>query len=218
MMKTNVVPQRHWQEVYTQKDPTQVSWFQSAPTPSLELVQELRLPADSKVLDVGGGTSALAVALAAEGLNVTVLDLAPAALAYAQSYFDAQAVQKIRWLAGDILDNGYITAHISPDSIDLWHDRAVFHFLVEVEQQQRYVQSVARSVKPGGYAIIATFSPDGPEQCSGLPVQRYSSDSLAQLFSPDFKLIGHQRHEHVTPSGAVQPFTFVTLQRKEDQA
>ncbi|GHG04591.1 hypothetical protein GCM10017783_16530 [Deinococcus piscis] len=203
--------QVHWQGVYTTKDPTAVSWFQAAPTPSLELIQGLDLSAHAQMVDIGGGTSALAGALLVQGLDITVLDIAPAALAYAQARL-GEAAQQVQWVAADILDAEQLAEHLAPGSVEIWHDRAVFHFLHGDERLQ-YVEAAARAVAPGGYAIIGTFAPDGPERCSGLSVRRYSAEALAEMFAPAFQLVSAQRHEHITPGGSVQAFTFVTLQR-----
>lgn len=203
--------QEHWQGVYTTKDPESVSWFQAAPTPSLELVQALKPRAGARAVDIGGGTSALGAALLARGLEVTVLDIAPAALAHAQAR-TGEAAQQIQWVAADILDAEQLAEHLAPGSVETWHDRAVFHFLSGPERRQ-YVEAAARAVAPGGHAVIGTFAPDGPERCSGLSVTRYSAEALAEVFAPAFELVSSQRHEHTTPGGSVQAFTFVTLQR-----
>ncbi|MCY1703379.1 class I SAM-dependent methyltransferase [Deinococcus sp. SL84] len=199
--------QAHWEGVYQEGDPTGVSWYQPTPQMSLELIDSLNLPAGERVLDVGAGASALPDGLLERGLKVQVLDLSARALELTRERLGARA-DAVTWQVGNVL-----SALLGAAEFAVWHDRAVFHFLTDGTGQQRYVAQAAAAVQIGGYAIIATFAPDGPQKCSGLPVQRYSAAELAATFAPSFVLRQELRHEHVTPSGAMQPFTFVLLER-----
>lgn len=201
----------HWETVYRTKAPTQVSWFQARAALSLELIQTV-VPMTAAVLDVGGGASPLVDGLWAAGYrNLTVLDLSATALQHAQSRL-APYETTIRWIEGDVL-----TIQLPPASVDCWHDRAVFHFLVESADRARYLAQVKRAVKPGGYVLVATFAADGPTQCSGLPVARYSEKQLHDQFGNDFRLMVSRHEEHRTPGGSFQAFTYC-LCRYEPQA
>ena len=191
----------HWQYMYAAKGEREVSWFQDDAQPSLALIEEVGSPS-STVIDIGGGASRLADLLLQRGLlDLTILDLSSAALAAAKARIGSEA-RRIHWIVADVTD-------WKPSrTYDVWHDRATFHFMVAEPDRADYLSRLVRSLKPGGYAIIATFAPDGPELCSGLPVRRYDADTLAQTFGPGFQLISSRRHEHVTPWGAAQPFQF----------
>ncbi len=160
------------------------------------------------MIDIGGGSSSLAGQLLLAGLRpVTVLDIAPAALARARNRLAPSIQAEINWRSGDVLT--------SPDlpSCDVWHDRAVFHFLTDTDDQTRYAEVAGRTIRPGGYLIVGTFAMDGPESCSGLPIQRYNCDSLSRVFRDVFILTLSMNETHVTPSGVKQPFVFVVMQR-----
>lgn len=197
----------HWQGVYTAKAETDVSWFQDSPSPSLELFDLVKAGADTAVVDVGGGASRLVDALVARGIvDVTVLDLSAQALEVARKRLGAAAAG-VGFIAADV------TAWEPERRFAVWHDRAAFHFLTETGPQEAYISRLKRGLDPGGYAIIGTFAPDGPERCSGLPVQRHDAQSLAALLGPDFTLVDHRRHDHVTPWRSVQKFQFSTFRR-----
>jgi trans-aconitate methyltransferase len=199
--------QSHWQNVYLSKGEQQVSWTQADPQPSLGLIEKFAHGRDATIIDVGGGASRLVDALLAHGFAaITVLDLSEAALQSAQARLGEQGAT-VRWIAADA------TAWQPPQSFDIWHDRAAFHFLVEEKDRTAYVECLHAGVKPGGYAIIATFAPDGPEKCSGLPVQRYDPESLSRTIGSAFDLVEHQGHRHVTPWGAAQSFQYSVLRR-----
>jgi trans-aconitate methyltransferase len=194
--------QAHWESVYSSKSVDEVSWHQAVPAPSLELAEAAGVGESTAVIDVGGGTARFVDCLLDLGLrDLTVLDLSSQALATAKARLGARA-SEVRWITADI-------TRWAPDrQYDLWHDRAVFHFLTEAEDRAAYVACLTRALAPGGHAIIATFAPDGPDRCSGLPVVRYSPESLAQTLGTDFRLIIAQPHRHATPSGASQSFQF----------
>jgi ubiquinone/menaquinone biosynthesis C-methylase UbiE len=196
-------PKSHWEKVYTTKSTSEVSWFQEHAKLSLQLIQDAGIPLSANLIDVGGGASTLVDDLLANGYeNITVLDISGAALAAARRRLGPQAA-KVRWLEANILD-----VTLPERAYDVWHDRAVFHFLLTPADRQAYVQLVLRSVKPGGLVLVATFGEDGPTMCSGLPVMRYSANALHQEFGELFTLLGHEKESHATPSGNVQQFVY----------
>ncbi|QDF98367.1 SAM-dependent methyltransferase [Azoarcus sp. DD4] len=193
----------HWDEVYATKAAQSVSWYQPHAALSLDLIRRTGAGRDAAIIDVGGGASTLVDDLLADGYrHLSVLDLSAEALAIARRRLGAPA-DTVRWIAGDVTTVPLPTCHF-----DVWHDRAVFHFLTEPAQRRAYVQQVMRAVKPGGHVIVATFAPDGPLQCSGLPVMRYSADSLHDEFGAAFRLLEHRDEEHLTPAGKVQHFIY----------
>lgn len=192
----------HWQGTYTAKAEHEVSWSQDQPQPSLDLIMQVAASPASAIVDIGGGASRLAATLLSRGFqNLTVLDLSEAALAAARARIGDEA-DRIRWITADA------TTWKPPQSYDVWHDRATFHFLVEGADRAAYLSRLTRFLRPGGHAVIATFAPDGPERCSGLPVVRYDADSLARTLGPAFVCVSTQRHTHTTPWGASQAFQF----------
>lgn len=197
----------HWQNVYAAKPDTEVSWFQEDPAPSLELVAATGISAKADIIDVGGGASRLVDRLLDRGFSrLTVLDISANALALAQKRLGLRA-DGIDWIAADI------RAWEPSATFDLWHDRAAFHFLTEPVDREAYIARLTKAVRPGGHAIIATFAPDGPERCSGLPIVRYGPDDLARTLGPRFHLIESRRHDHETPGGATQRFQFCRFLR-----
>jgi SAM-dependent methyltransferase len=197
----------HWNRVYTTKTELDVSWFEPLPAISIEMLEAAGMTADSCVLDVGGGDSHLVDALAARGLDcLAVLDVSGAALDRAKTRLGPAALTPI-WIEADV------TREWSLKPMDIWHDRAVFHFLTAPEERARYKQHLLETLKPGGTAIIATFALDGPEKCSGLPVQRYSPDRLAEELGSAFELRDALSHVHTTPWGSTQSFQYSRLRR-----
>ncbi|RQG99842.1 class I SAM-dependent methyltransferase [Paraburkholderia dinghuensis] len=201
----------HWERVYTTKAPTGVSWFQEHARQSVELIRQTGVTKDAEIIDVGGGASTLIDDLIGEGyLNLTVLDLSEAALSAARSRLGARA-NRVAWMAGDITQ-----IELPVHAYDVWHDRAVFHFLTAKEERDAYVRTVLRAVKPGGSVIVATFAEDGPDHCSGLPVVRYSADALHDEFGAPFTLLKQEREEHHTPFGTVQKFIYCLCRKEAD--
>jgi len=200
----------HWQQVYTSKASDAVSWYRPHLDRSLAFIDGLALAPDAPILDVGAGASTLVDDLLARGLrDVTVNDLADAALDHTRARIAAlppPAQSAVRYLAGDITTLALPAAHYA-----LWHDRAAFHFLTEPAQRRAYVAQAARSLRPGGHLLIATFALDGPERCSGLPVCRYDAAALAAEFAPHFRPIADAREQHPTPFGTTQSFLYVLL-------
>jgi SAM-dependent methyltransferase len=200
--------QAHWEGVYTQKAENEVSWFQENPAPSLELIEKAGATAASAIVDIGGGASRLVDNLVDRGFkDVTVLDLSDAALQAAKARLGGHASQ-VHWIVADA------TVWEPPKVYDVWHDRAAFHFLTEDHHRAAYVVRVERALKVGGHAIISTFSLDGPERCSGLPVVRYDPVSLGQTLGRAFQLVDTQRHVHATPWGSDQSFQFSVFRRR----
>lgn len=194
---------QHWERVYTTKSAEQVSWFQEHAAHSLQLICQTGVDRHAAIIDVGGGASTLADDLLNAGhTGLTVLDLSAAALETARQRLGERAGQ-VRWLTGDIT-----RAELPRHAFDLWHDRAVFHFLTDPADRAAYVRQVLRAVRPGGHVIVATFAEDGPLQCSGLPVMRYRPEGLHAEFGDAFTLLKHNKEAHHTPFGSVQQFVY----------
>jgi SAM-dependent methyltransferase len=201
--------QAHWQQVYETRASDAVSWYQPVPRPSADLLQRAGATPGSVVVDIGGGASTLVDWLIDNGFrDVTVLDLSDAALAAARKRLGA-ASSGVSWIAADV------TKWRPARLYDIWHDRAAFHFLTDPGDRAAYLDRLRAGLRPGGHAIIGTFAPDGPEKCSGLPVERFDAEKLAATLGEGFRLVDSCRHEHVTPSGAVQRFHFGTFRRED---
>lgn len=196
-------PKTHWENFYSTRATTAVSWFQVHAELSLRLVRSTGATADSPIIDVGGGASTLVDDLLTAGYqNVTVLDLSAAALHAARGRLGARAAS-VQWLEADIT-----CATLPAGAYEVWHDRAVFHFLTAPDDRAAYVRAALHAVKPGGHVIVATFADDGPTHCSGLPVVRYSADELHAAFGERFELLRHEKEAHRTPFGTVQQFVY----------
>ncbi|CAG0934028.1 hypothetical protein PLCT1_02562 [Planctomycetaceae bacterium] len=203
----------HWQAVYQAKGPDQLSWFQAEARVSRDLIARLAPERDARILDVGAGSSTLVDGLLASGYrHLTVLDLSPAALSQARQRL-GQAAGSVDWREADVL-----SASFDEGTFDVWHDRAVFHFLTDPADRVRYVDQVRRAVHPDGFVLIATFAEDGPTRCSGLDVRRYSATELHGEFGADFQVVASQREDHVTPWGAVQAFMYCACRYRPGQA
>jgi len=193
----------HWDNVYSMKPTDGVSWFQEHAEQSLRLIRGTDIPLTASVIDVGGGASTLVDDLLRSGYSsLTVLDLSAAALAAAQTRLGAKS-SAVCWIEANIID-----ASLPIHAYDVWHDRAAFHFLTSPQDRHSYVETVLRAVKPGGHVIVATFAEDGPTQCSGLPVMRYSANELYAEFGAPFTLLSHEKEEHRTPFGTMQKFVY----------
>jgi len=197
----------HWEGVYTAKREREVSWFQEDPALSLELIRAVS-PARGRVIDVGGGASALVDRLLDSGFeHVAVLDISRSALDKARARLDERA-NAVRWIEADV------TMAEDLGEFDVWHDRAVFHFLTHPADRQRYVKLARRSISPGGHLIIASFAGDGPKRCSGLDVCRYNAASLAAGLGEGFSLVREARETHLTPWGSPQAFFYGVFRRQ----
>jgi SAM-dependent methyltransferase len=198
----------HWDEIYADVGPSQVSWYQPTATVSLQLIDGLELRGDEPVVDVGGGASTLVDALLARGhSDVTVLDLSQAALDAAGARLGRELDRRTHLVCQDVL------TWTPPRRFGLWHDRAVFHFLVDPAAQAAYLKVLKAATDPGSHVVIGTFAADGPEYCSGLPVARYDADALGAALGTGFMIVDTAREEHITPRGAAQLFTWLSATR-----
>ena len=196
-------PKTHWEHIYETKAPTQVSWYQEHARFSLECIRKTGIQKTDAIIDVGGGSSTLVDDLVAEGYqHISILDVSAAALQLARQRLGTHAVD-VNWIEADITQ-----ADLPEQAYDLWHDRAVFHFLTQATDRQRYIDTVRHAVRVGGHIILATFAPDGPERCSGLDVVRYSPESLHKEFGGNFELVDSTRETHHTPFGTEQKFIY----------
>jgi 2-polyprenyl-3-methyl-5-hydroxy-6-metoxy-1,4-benzoquinol methylase len=192
----------HWEDVWTRKKSNEVSWYQENPKTSIDLILSTRLSKDSKIIDVGGGDSNLVGKLFELGFtNITVLDISAKALEMAKERLGKKA-EMVKWLEGDIRQFD------TNDRYDIWHDRALLHFLTSEEDLKNYVELTRKHVKEGGYLVLSTFSTKGPMMCSGLDTRQYSEESMKKLFSNGFEHIKSFEEEHITPFGKGQIFTY----------
>lgn len=191
----------HWEEVYSTKSANAVSWYQEHAALSLKLIHQTNLPNTAAIIDVGGGASTLADDLVHSGYSdISVLDISQAALDVAKARLPSK---NIHWIEGDI------TKIDLPESrYDIWHDRAVFHFLTEIEDRRRYVALLKKTLRSNGHVIMATFAETGPEKCSGLTIKRYSAEKLQEELGPNFTLIKHAFETHQTPFNTEQNFIY----------
>jgi hypothetical protein len=197
----------HWDDTYAAGEITR-SWYQQHPGMSLRMLDAAGIRADASVIDVGGGASPLAGALLERGFrDVTVLDISAAGMAYARQHLGARAGQ-VQWLVADV------RTWAPGRRYRVWHDRAVFHFLIIAEERRQYLDVLESATEPGALAVFGCFAPDGPRQCSGLPVARYAAHDLAGELGRRWTLISQDREEHHTPAGAIQPFTWAALRRQ----
>lgn len=204
----NMKPKTHWEHIYETKAPTRVSWYQEHAQISLQFIQRAGIQKTDHIIDVGGGASTLVDDLLAAGFeHVTVLDVSAKALEFARGRLGERA-GLVNWIEADITQ-----ADLPEGAYDLWHDRAVFHFLTQPADRQRYIETARRAVRRGGHVIVATFAPDGPDHCSGLEVMRYSPESLHGEFGAGFGLVDSARETHHTPFGAGQKFIYCYCRR-----
>ena len=196
-------PRRHWESVYREKGPAEVSWYRPHLEQSLRYLDAAGLDPDAAIIDVGGGESTFVDDVLERGYrNVSLLDVSETALEFVRKRLGARA-GGVRWLCADVT-----TAELPQHAFDFWHDRAVFHFLGAPEGRVRYVENVRRSVRRGGHVLVATFGLQGPMKCSGLDVVRYSPDSLHDEFGSEFAKVGEATETHVTPWGTEQEFIY----------
>lgn len=192
----------HWQQVYKEKEPTEVSWYQPVPEKSLELIRATGLPKNAPILDAGGGASRLVDHLLRDGYtDISVLDISANALDRTRFRL-GEFADAVNWIEADA------TLFQPVRRYALWHDRAVFHFLTEVEDRDDYIDVVTRALSPGGAFVLATFGPEGPLRCSGLDIQRYGIEQLQDLLGSRFHLGGDELEGHVTPTGSTQQFLY----------
>ena len=196
----------HWQQVYREKEPTEVSWYQPVPEKSLLLIRSTGIPRDDAILDAGGGVSTLVDCLLDEGYtDLSVLDISGRALERSRARL-GESAGKVEWIESDVTE-------FDPDRrYSLWHDRAVFHFLTNIADRDKYLDVMRRALQPGGYLVLATFGPQGPRRCSGLDIKRYGLEALQGLLGADFELCRHALDEHATPTGSTQQFLYSSWQ------
>jgi SAM-dependent methyltransferase len=197
---------RHWDRIWRERDPTQLSWYQPQPRTSLEFIHRAGVSAGAQVLDVGGGRSSLVEHLLELGYRPGVLDVSEEALARSHERLGQRAAE-VEWFHADV------TRWDPPHQWDLWHDRAVLHFLTDEAERHAYRATLLRALRPGGQAVIAEFGLEGPPSCSGLDVHRYSAEELEALLGPELRLEERATEEHLTPSGRVQRFLVCRLRR-----
>lgn len=209
MTESSLEAKVHWDQVYEAKSTDELSWFQRQATFSMRLIHAAGAAPQSRIIDVGGGASCLPRELLDAGFeDVTVLDISAKALAKAKQALGNRA-DRIAWIEGDV------TRDTIEGRFDIWHDRAVLHFLTDRGDRVRYRNLLLDALAANGQAIIATFAMDGPERCSGLPVVRYDSALLSETLGPRLKLVETLREQHVTPGGALQRFAWFRLRRRE---
>ena len=200
--------QDHWQQVYTKKQSTDVSWYQPKPEKSLQLIRASGVALDASIIDVGGGASTLVDHLLDAGYrDVTVLDIAEAAFEQSRHRLGPMS-DNVRWIVADV------TQFEAERSYDLWHDRAVLHFLTDAEDRENYVAALNRAVGPGGYLVVSSFGPEGPLKCSGLDVRRYDIEMVRELVGETFELQSDELETHTTPGGSTQQFLYSCWKRR----
>jgi len=193
----------HWERIYTTKAPEAVSWYRPHLETSLALIERAATTRSTSIIDVGGGESTLVDDLLLRGYkNLTILDVSQTAIDATKTRLGS-AAEQMRWLVADITE-----IELEPSAYDLWHDRAVFHFLTASDRRVAYIRQVARAVKAGGHVIVSTFGPEGPAKCSGLAVMRYDAESLHDEFGARFRLVESSKELHQTPSGTTQQFLY----------
>lgn len=199
----DIDPKAHWDGIYQRNAPDAVSWYRPHLETSIELIECVARQRDASIIDVGGGESTLVDDLLARGFaHLTVLDISDTAIAECNKRLGA-AADRVRWIVSDVT-----RAEFERGAYDVWHDRAVFHFLTAPEQRAAYVRQVAQAVKPGGYVIVSTFGPEGPTKCSGLDVVRYDADHLHVQFGAHFRPVESREEIHTTPAGKIQQFLY----------
>lgn len=206
----HVDTRQHWEQVYRTKHPTEVSWYAPHLDVSLRIIEEAAPDRGSRIIDVGGGEATLVDDLLDRGYrNLSVLDVSATALDVAKARLGERA-GAVDWLCGDVT-----TFPFARHLYNVWHDRAVFHFLTDPKHRAAYVRQVTHAVRPGGHVIVATFGPEGPTKCSGLEVVRYDADALHGQFGSKFRLLRHLTEVHQTPTGAAQQFTYCYCKTSE---
>lgn len=199
----------HWENVYTKKSPLEVSWYQTHPAISLDLIASTGIDHSARIIDVGAGASVLVDKLLEAGYkDITVLDIASKAMDYAKERLGSRA-QKVVWVVADI------TEFEPSQQYDLWHDRAVFHFLTDKTDRRKYVEALKKTLKPEGHLILSAFSLEGPPQCSGLSVERYDVEKMKKELGDEFEFITSKRESHVTPWQAEQEFIYCHFKKKQ---
>jgi len=201
----------HWNDAYSSKDVNQLGWYENTPTPCLELLSKCNATKDMTILDVGTGASTFIDCLIEEGFtNIIATDISEMALSKLRERLGKETASLVRWIVDDITKPVHIQ---NLEGIDIWHDRAVLHFLVKDDERNAYISTLKRVVKQGGYVIIATFSLKGARKCSGLDIRNYDENLLAELLGEDFELVEHFDYMYHMPSGEARPYIYTLFQR-----
>ncbi|MFO8231266.1 MAG: class I SAM-dependent methyltransferase [Longimonas sp.] len=203
--------QAHWNATYKDTPTNQLGWYEEAPGPSLDLITECDLPTSARILDAGSGATTLIDALIDRGYaDLVAVDISEVALQRLQARLAPEEDAPVQWIVGDLTDPDTLA---SVDPVDVWHDRAVLHFLTDAADRAAYVQSLRSVVKPGGYVIIAAFALDGATRCSGLDVRNYDASMISNLLGPDFEMEQSLNHTYHQPSGAPRPYVYTRFRR-----
>ncbi len=203
----------HWNKKYTNDPITQLGWYESRSFPSIQLIEKCAVPKHSPIVDVGSGTSILISNLLELGYhNLYAIDISDVALEKAKTLISKEQAAQVHWVVDDITNP---STALQPQNVAVWHDRAVFHFLTEKQHRQTYLSVLQQVVMAGGFMIMATFALDGAANCSGLPVQRYSVESLCEFFGDGFKLLESLDYTYRMPSGDVRPYVYARFQKMQ---
>jgi len=201
----------HWNKIYTNNPITQLGWYEAKPFPSVQLIERCAVPKHSPIVDIGSGTTTLISNLLELGYqNLYAIDISDIALKKAKALLEKERVTQVHWMVDDIINP---SAVLQLQNIAIWHDRAVFHFLTEEHHRQTYHSVLQKVVMPGGFIIMATFAMDGATKCSGLPVQRYSVESLGEFFGDGFKFVESLDYTYQMPSGDLRPYVYARFQK-----
>lgn len=201
----------HWNNVYSKSELNKLGWYEENPESSLELIRSCNLPKNAAILDVGSGTTTLIQNLIGESYsNIMATDISKVALDHAKNLLDSNEAQSVRWIVDDITNPKNIN---QLDSIDLWHDRTVLHFLIEEDQQRGYLETLKKVVRKGGFVIIAVFSLEGAKKCSGLDVKNYDHKMIEEYLGKDFKLLNYYPYLYHMPSGDLRPYVYTLFKR-----
>ena len=211
-MKDNIDYGKHWNKIYSQSEINNLGWYEKSPEPSLELINKCNLNKDAVILDVGSGTTTLIEKLLRDSYNnIVATDISEVALFKAQENLHTEDAESVNWIVDDITNPEYLT---EIETVDLWHDRTVLHFLTEENQINGYLSTLKRLVKAGGYVIIAVFSLEGAKKCSGLDVVNYDHTMISKLIGNEFELQEHFHHLYIHPSGSEKPYVYTLFKRK----
>ena len=201
----------HWNKKYTETPITQLGWYESKPTPSIQLIENCAVPKDSGILDIGSGVSTLIGSLLDLGYsNLYAVDISDVALEKAKSLLRDERATQVHWIVDDITNP---SALFQIRNVKVWHDRAVFHFLTDERQRQTYCSVLQKMIRSGGFIVIAAFAIDGATRCSGLPVQRYSAETLSEFLGGGYKLLECFNYSYLMPSGDLRPYVYTRFQK-----
>ena len=201
----------HWDKVYSKIDLDKLGWYEETPQPSLDLINSCNLNKDAAILDVGSGATTLIKNLIHDSYsNILALDISPVALDRAKQLLTPDEAAKVKWIVDDVTNPENLNQQ---GSIDLWHDRTVLHFLIEENQQKKYLETLKKVVRKEGFVIIAVFSRDGAKKCSGLNVKNYDQNMIKEFLGKDFKLLKHFPYLYKMPSGDIRPYVYTLFQR-----